>query len=78
MDNFDKDIFPNQGFGIMTHKVTLSNHWQRYQISLNSNDLRDITHPFGFVMTGSNSSTIQIFYLKGVTFDKKYAQDSLT
>lgn len=78
VDNFDKDIFPNQGFGIMTHKVTLSNHWQRYQISLNSIDLRDITHPFGFVMTGGNSSTIQIFYLKGVTFDKDYAQDSLT
>lgn len=78
VDNFDKEIFPDQGFGIMTNKVTLSNHWHRYQISLNSNDLRDITHPFGFVMTEGKSSTNQIFYLKGVTFDKNYAQDPLT
>lgn len=77
IDNFDKDIFPDEGFGIMTNKVTLSNQWHRYQISLSGNDLRDITHPFGFVMTEGNSSTTQIFYLKGVTFDKDFAQDPL-
>ena len=77
VDDVDKDIFPDQGFGIMTSKVTLSNQWNRYQITLGSNDLRDISHPFGFVMTEGKSSTNQIFYLKGVTFDKRYAQDPL-
>ena len=78
VDNVDKDIFPDQGFGTMTSKVTLSNQWNRYQISLSSNDLRDITYPFGFLMTEGKSSTNQIFYLKGITFDKRYAQDPLS
>lgn len=75
VDNIDRDFFPDQGFGIMTKKITLSNHWKRYQIGLIGNDLRDITHPFGFIIMGGNPHQVQKFFLKGITFDGKYPSD---
>jgi hypothetical protein len=75
VDNIDRDFFPDQGFGIMTKKITLSNDWKRYQIGLISNDLRDITHPFGFIIMGENPRQVQKFFLKGITFDDKYPTD---
>ena len=72
----DGDLFPNGDFAITTKNVTLQNDWKRYEISLNKTKLEDVTLPFGFVIT-DNESPKQIFYLKGVTFDRKLAQNPL-
>jgi hypothetical protein len=71
------DTFPNQDFVIMTKNVTLGEFWKRYEISIDKTKLADVTHPFGFVITGHESGVEQIFYLKGVTFDSKPAVNPL-
>lgn len=68
------DSFPYQDFTVTTKNVTLDNFWKRYEISLNETRLDNITHPFGFVTTGHEPGVKEIFYLKGVTFDRKPAQ----
>jgi len=73
----DDDLFPNADFAITTKNVTLQNHWKKYELSLNKTKLEDVTLPFGFVITDSESRAKQIFYLKGVTFDRKLAQNPL-
>jgi hypothetical protein len=77
VDDADRNLFPDQGFGIMTDKITLADHWKRYQIGLISSDLRDITHPFGFVLMAGNMSQTQKIFLKGITYDNKLATDSI-
>lgn len=71
------DTFPNQDFAITTKNVTLGEFWKRYEISLDKAKLGDVTHPFGFVIAGNESEVKQIFYLKGVTFDRKPAVNPL-
>jgi hypothetical protein len=75
VNNFDKNIFPDIEFPIMTQNITLSKYWKRYEISLENADLGKITYPFGFVIMGGNQSASEIFYIKGVTFDNKSAQN---
>ena len=74
---YDNYLFPNEDFAITTKNVTLQNDWKKYEISLNKTKLEDVTLPFGFVITDNNSPK-QIFYLKGVTFDRKLAQNPLS
>jgi hypothetical protein len=71
------DTFPNQDFAITTKNVTLGEFWKRYEISLDKTRLEDVTHPFGFVITGPEPEVNQVFYLKGVTFDRKPAVNPL-
>jgi len=71
------DIFPNQQFTIVTKNVTLDKTWRRYEININNIDLVDVTHPFGYVIYGQRAEVGQIFYLKGVTFDRMPAQHPL-
>jgi hypothetical protein len=78
IDNLARAYFPNQRFGIMTEKITLSDYWKRYEISLISKDLTEITYPFGFVLTSGNTTGVQKFFLKGITFDDKYASDDIS
>ena len=75
--DYDDDLFPNEDFAITTKNVTLQNDWKKYEISLNKTKLEDVTLPFGFVITDNNTPK-QIFYLKGVTFDRKLAQNPLS
>ncbi len=75
VSNFHKNIFPDLAFAIMTQKITLSKNWHRYEISLDNADLRNITNPFGFVIMAGNASANQVFYIKGLTFDNKFAQN---
>ena len=77
IENVDGDLFPDQGFALMTKKITLYNHWKRYEISLISNDFWQITHPFGFIIMAGNSSEAQKFFLKGITFDDRYPNDPI-
>lgn len=77
IENVDGDLFPDQGFALMTKKIALSDHWKRYEISLVSNDLWQITHPFGFIIMAGNKSETQKFFLKGITFDDNYPYDPI-
>ena len=68
----DTDIFQRINWAIVTENVTLSDNWQRFQISVNDTALSDAVYPFG-IQLASNSSQKQIFYIKGVTMDNKPA-----
>jgi hypothetical protein len=73
------DIFSNKKFGRITQDIVLEKNWNRYQISLDGLDLKEITDPFGFVISSTNnnngSGTPISFNLKGVTYDTKPATD---
>jgi hypothetical protein len=73
------DIFSDKKFGRITQDIVLEKNWNRYQISLDGLDLKEITDPFGFVISSSNnnngSGTPISFNLKGVTYDTKPATD---
>ena len=43
--------FTNLHFGVISQTSTLSNNWQRYQLSFNNSDLTGITDPFGIIVT---------------------------
>ena len=43
--------FTNLHFGVISQTSTLSNNWQRYQLSFNNADLTGITYPFGIIVT---------------------------
>ena len=68
------DSFPYQDFAVTTKNVTLNDFWKRYEISLKESQLDKVTYPFGFVISGHESGVKEIFYLKGVSFDRKAAQ----
>ena len=72
------DSFPYQDFAVTTKNVTLTDFWKRYEISLKESQLDNVTHPFGFVITGHEPGAKEIFYLKGVTFDRKASPASFT
>jgi hypothetical protein len=71
------NIFDGIRFQIATQNITLSDNWQRYEIRTVGYDLKDIRYPFGFVLfeNNSSSSSNQVIYLKGVTFDNKPAKN---
>jgi hypothetical protein len=71
------DLFPNQRFGIVTKNVTLDEFWRRYEISLDNTELKEVTHPFGFVIYGKGPGIKQTFYLKGVSYDSEPAINPL-
>lgn len=78
VDRLDRDLFPDVYFEVMTKNITLPNHWKRYEISLLSNDLVNITHPFGYVVFADRSAKNQSFFLKGITFDDNYATNPVS
>jgi hypothetical protein len=45
------DIFSNLNFGVISKNVTLTNDWQRYQLSLNGIDFKGVTNQFGFIVS---------------------------
>ncbi len=65
-------IFPGISFSVLAPNITLSKDWKRYEINLYGVDLRNITYPFGFAIKAKSSENLA-FYLKGVTFDDKFA-----
>ena len=75
------DIFSDKKFGRITQDIVLEKNWNRYQISVDGLDLKEITDPFGFVISSTNnnnnngSGTPISFNLKGVTYDTKPATD---
>jgi hypothetical protein len=53
------NIFTNLNFSAISKNVTLTNDWQRYQLSLNGLNLKGITHPFGFIISKVRSAAPQ-------------------
>jgi hypothetical protein len=45
------NIFRNLNFGVISKNVTLTNDWQRYQLSLNGIDFKGVTNQFGFIVS---------------------------
>jgi hypothetical protein len=71
------NLFPDEQFAVITKNVTLDSDWKRFEINLNQVRLEEIIYPFGFVLSDYGSGLNQIFYLKGITFDRKPAQNPL-
>ena len=45
------NIFSNLNFAVISKNITLTNDWQRYQLSLNGSDPIEVTNPFGFIVS---------------------------
>ncbi len=45
------NIFTNLNFAVISKNVTLTNDWQRYQLSLNGIDFKGVTDQFGFIVS---------------------------
>lgn len=71
------DVFPGEQFAFITKNLTLDSDWKRFEINLNQTSLEGIIHPFGFVLSDYGSGLKQILYLKGITFDRKPAQNPI-
>jgi len=56
-------------YGIMiAEPFTLTQEWQEYQVSLESADLRQISHPFAFEVLGGIENEKQIIYIDAVHY----------
>jgi len=75
--NSDTLVFHNEKFAIVTKGMIPDDSWKRFEISLSKYNLNGITIPFGLVLSGHNSDSNQVVYLKGITLDRKQAQDSI-
>lgn len=69
------DMFPAEQFALITKNVTPNSDWVRFEINLNQTRLEGIIHSFGFVLSDHASGFKQIFYLIGITFYRKRAQN---
>ena len=49
--------FTNLHFGVVSKTTTLSDNWQRYQLSFNNSDLTGITDPFGIIVTKNRNQS---------------------
>ncbi len=69
-------IFTTERFALTTQEVRLDNDWKKYEVDLTGIDLRDITHPFAFELSG-NGNEREVIYIKGVVYDEQPAEDPL-
>lgn len=69
-----KGIFKTERFALTTNEVTLDDDWKKYEVDLSGVDLKRITHPFAFELSGGQK---QILYIKGVIYDDGPAVDAL-
>jgi hypothetical protein len=69
-------IFKDKTFGVATEKVTLTDTWTRFEISLDDQDLSAVQFPFAFQLDGENghpNGTIRL-YLKNIIIDSEEPQ----
>lgn len=69
-------IFEDEGFGLTTKEVTLEKDWKKYEVDVSGVDLKDITHPFAFELSG-NGAAKEVVFIKGVVYDDEPAKDAL-
>jgi hypothetical protein len=56
-------------FGIIiAEPLTLTQEWQEYEVSLQSADLNQITHPFAFEVLAGNANEKQIIYIDHILY----------
>jgi hypothetical protein len=66
------DSLFKEKFARSTGAITLTNDWQRYEISLAGVDLTDITTPFAIELLKSNkTSATQAVYFKFITYENQ-------
>jgi hypothetical protein len=44
-------------FGVVSPNIVLTNEWKRYELSVDKLDLKDITSPFGLMISNQRGST---------------------
>lgn len=67
-------IFEKRQFAVKTKEITLDNDWQRFEVSLEGKDLKDIKYPFAFQINPSKDVSKVRFYLNGVVYDTEPAK----
>jgi hypothetical protein len=67
-------FFPKINF-MHTMKTRLDNSWHRYEFDLKGDNLSNVVYPFGFAVSHTNSTEVQVIYVKGITFDEKPARN---
>ena len=70
-------IFEKRQFAVKTKEVTLKNDWQRFEVSLDGANLKDVKYPFAFQMNPTKDVSKVKIYLNGVTIDTEPAQRPL-
>jgi hypothetical protein len=70
-------IFEKRQFAVKTKEVTLKNDWQRFEVSLDGANLKDVKYPFAFQINPSKDVSKVKIYLNGVTIDTEPAQRPL-
>ena len=71
-------IFEKRQFAVKTKEVTLKNDWQRFEVSLEGADLKNVKYPFAFEMSPSKDVSKVRIYLHGVTIDTEPANSRLS
>jgi hypothetical protein len=71
-----KSIFKSERFALTTEQVTLDKDWKKYEIDLSGVDLKEITHPFAFELSG-NGVQKEVVFIKGVVYDNQPAEEPL-
>lgn len=71
-------IFEKRQFGVKSKEVTLKNDWQRFEVSLEGADLKNVKYPFAFEMSPSKDVSKVRIYLHGVTIDTEPANSRLS
>ena len=66
----EADSLFKEKFALSTDVITLTNNWERYEISLEGVDLRGITAPFAIELLG-NTSALQAAYYKFIVYENR-------
>ena len=66
----EADSLFKEKFALSTDVITLTNNWERYEISLEGVDLRGITAPFAIELLG-NTSAVQAAYYKFIVYENR-------
>lgn len=70
-------IFEKRQFAVKSKEVTLENDWQRFEVSLEGTDLKNVKYPFAFELSPTKDVSKVRFYLHGVTIDSEPANRPL-
>ena len=71
------NAFEKRQFAVKAKELTLKNDWQRFEVSLDGADLKNVKYPFAFQMNPAKDVSKVRIYLHGVTIDTEPAQRPL-
>jgi hypothetical protein len=70
-------IFEKRQFAVKSKEITLKNDWQRFEVSLEGADLKNVKYPLAFEMSPAKDVSKVRIYLHGVTIDTEPAKRPL-